>query len=348
MLDDLDLEIDFDRVEADSADRELPWSARRRSVIARAFASPSLRPRAQAVVQAHLMSWIAQAPEVIAARAAAPSWDAFRRLRSAQDQYCQRSFSTSWWALMHWQCGTVATTATTAWSASPPVPSRWLTSGGQSLQWREAIAAIVPAALRDRIVVEFDGLVRPHTAIDGNRAIMILRDQVEGPRAWFHLMHELGHALAGLLWPGPLPRVVDESVAAWMARHLEDPSSSAGLPAQAWSAPELQRSERRRRTDLAAMLSDLEAAPATAQQQLAACNGSAAIAPVLPWALWHDSGAQPAYLGAELRAESWWSQGLRADDPAGLRHAIARACGEIAAAAPPFVAIVSRTPSRGL
>jgi hypothetical protein len=135
-------------------------------------------------------------------------------------------------------------------------------------------------------------------------------------REAFALLHELGHAAAALITRAPLPRAVDEAAAAWMARHLEQPEllRDAALPAGDYGG------ERARRTAIAHYLAAVEASPPLAEAL-----------PRIPWALWHDPGAQAAYLAAEALADAWWAAGLRWAPPwpeaeAALAEAIAAAC----------------------
>jgi hypothetical protein len=103
------------------------------------------------------------------------------------------------------------------------------------------------------------------------------------------VLHELGHAVVALALPAGVPRVVDEAAASYIARLAEPPS---WLPPR-WET-ERAVAARRRRLALAAMLDDIE----RDLPELADVPSSAP-----PWALWHDPGAQAAYVEAEHIAD---------------------------------------------
>ena len=129
--------------------------------------------------------------------------------------------------------------------------------------------------------------------------------RVATPAARFAVLHELGHALGGLIARAALPRAVDEAVASYAARALEAP----GHP---WYSP-LAAAARARRTAIAARLDELERA-------LPAIDTPPSPRP--PWALWHDAGAQASYVAAERIADGWSAGG--GPEPGALAAAIAR------------------------
>ncbi|HET9627279.1 MAG TPA: hypothetical protein VFP84_38235, partial [Kofleriaceae bacterium] len=90
------------------------------------------------------------------------------------------------------------------------------------------------------------------------------------------------------LQPAGLPRVLDEAVAAYVARDVErrdHPWYAAAAPAA-----------RTRRRVLARVLDGVERAlPALAPSPITERP---------PWALWHDPGAQAAYVAAERLADT--------------------------------------------
>jgi hypothetical protein len=188
---------------------------------------------------------------------------------------------------------------------SPPRASRALIDRAEiEATWRELArrhgaegrVAIVESAARPRAFI-----VEP-----GREVIVVIPARVATPAARFAVLHELGHALGGLLAPAALPRAVDEAVASYAARALED-------PAHPWSSP-LAAAARTRRTAIAALLDEIERA-------LPALGAPPSLHP--PRALWHDPGAQAAYVAAERIADGW-------SPAAPLAPAIARAAAAAA------------------
>lgn len=118
--------------------------------------------------------------------------------------------------------------------------------------------------------------------------VIVVPEVIDTPAARFAVLHELGHAVAALALPAGVPRVVDEAAASYIARLAEPPS---WLPPR-WPS-ELAAAARKRRTALAAMLDEIE-------RGLPALADVPSSAP--PWALWHDPGAQAAYVEAEVIA----------------------------------------------
>jgi len=130
--------------------------------------------------------------------------------------------------------------------------------------------AIVRAAVRPRAFV-----VEP-----GCEVIVVVPPRASSPAERFAVLHELGHAVANLLSPAGLPRVLDEAVASLVARDLER------------TAP-IAIAARMRRTQLARVLAAVERGELPGD----------AVAPSPPWALWHDPAAQAAYVAAEGLAD---------------------------------------------
>jgi hypothetical protein len=356
--DELALELALDRLESELAgDEPMKWSASRKEAVADALEVASLRARARRVLQRWAPAWIDQAPVVAAARLAPPSWAAYRKLRAAQDALASQTFDVSWIDVMRWHGG-VPAGELPAPSAIPAMAPAWLV-GSLPLPWRAWIDALERAVLPElfeasaamlgsatgsafggsrTVEIEFSA-ARPRTRVEGRRIAIGLRDQRDMPRAWFQLLHELGHAVAAILAPaGGVPRAVDEAVASWLARHLEEPGSAPALPLHAY-APALHAGERARREAVAIALAHLETHAHGGEDREAPAAENAG----LPWALWHDGGAQPAYLHAERIATRWWDEGLRLGVDAGqavaLARAIAAACAEAAALPAPFTGV---------
>ncbi len=346
--DDFALELELDRLLAALAGEEpLRWTAARRQGIAKAFASATWRGRALAIVQAQLPAWIEQSPAVAAARLAPPSWPAYRRLRAAQEAMASLGFAAEWSALLRWHSG-APIAPLPAPRGLPAMHAQWIV-GEAPLPWRAAAFAFEQHARAQLSGLGFAAApldvrfaaARPRTRVTAHRLELSLRDDRDTPRAWFQLFHELGHALAAWLSPSWLPRAVDEAVAAWLARHLEEPASLPAVAAHAFGA--LHGEERLRRTAVAIALAHLEAGDLAERDEAATApsptTATATATATVPWALWHDGGAQVAYLHAEALAARWWEAGLRLGDLSSLARAVAAARAEALAQPPPFTAI---------
>ena len=132
---------------------------------------------------------------------------------------------------------------------------------------------------------------RPRTFVVEPRqeVIVVAAAIIETPADRFALLHELGHAAAALVLDPGVPRVLDEAVAAYVARFIEPPS---WLPTR-WLS-DLAEAARQRRVAIAAMLDRIE----RALPELPHTPG-----PTPPWALWHDPGASASYVAAEVIAD---------------------------------------------
>jgi hypothetical protein len=132
--------------------------------------------------------------------------------------------------------------------------------------------------------------VRPRTFVvePGREIIVVIPERVAAPAERFAVLHELGHAVAALAMPAGIPRVIDEAAAAYVAAAIE----RDGEP---WYSP-LAVAARARRRALARALDRIERA-------LPALPAEPRLSERPPWALWHDAGAQAAYVAAEAIAE---------------------------------------------
>lgn len=118
--------------------------------------------------------------------------------------------------------------------------------------------------------------------------------------AWHDCLHELGHAVVALSTVLDVPRAVDEAVADVVAAQLlHGPATSIASPLAIFSdlaqvAPQM----RQHRLAIAQRLAIAESTlrPTTAARP--------------PWALWHDPGAQTAYVAAAALAEPLLPNGL--------------------------------------
>ena len=229
---------------------------------------------------------------VTVARADNPSWDGLVPLAKARDLIARDRFNCSMVELIHRLHGVPAERA--EHDAAGPAIEGWHTP---DTPFEPAAVLDVWNAIASRFGVTGTGRVdrsdkahpRAFVVEPTVEVIIVVPAVIDTPAARFAVLHELGHAVVALALPAGTPRVVDEAAASYIARLAEPPS---WLPPR-WSTP-LAIVARRRRTALAAMLDDVERAlPA-----LADVPGARP-----PWALWHDPGAQAAYVGAEMIAD---------------------------------------------
>jgi len=286
-----------------------PAVARRSSAPARrALAHPALADRGLELLRLVAPIAIEDEPAVARARAATPTWPSLAALAAARDAASHTRFGRRFVELMHALHGAPRAPQDEQGSIDPiegwDAPGRAVSPPEIEAVWRELSrrhgaegrVEIVASAARPRAFV-----VEP-----GREVIVVVPVRVETPAARFAVLHELGHALGGLIAPVALPRAVDEAVASYAARALEE-------PAHPWHTP-LAAAARIRRTAIAALLDELERAlPAIVSPP----------APRPPWALWHDAGAQASYVAAERIADGWSTGGAQPES--GLGPAIARA-----------------------
>jgi hypothetical protein len=230
-------------------------------------------------------------------RADAPSWEGLGHLATARDQVARDRFRRSAIRLMHDLHG-VPPERSDHDAPGPPVDG-WQTRDrtvdhAAVIDVWNAIAARFGVTGIVRIDRSETGRPRAFVVEPKREVIVVVPAVVDTPAVRFAVLHELGHALVALALPGGAPRVIDEAAASYIARAMEPPS---WLPPK-WPS-ELAAAARHRRTLIAAMLDDVERA-------LPALTDTPGTKP--PWALWHDPGAQAAYVAAEAIADR-----LRAD-----------------------------------
>lgn len=207
------------------------------------------------------------------------TWATYALLAAARDAAARRRFGRGFLALAHELAGV------TAWTASPPaapVGDAWTTSDARG----DVTAAVAARCPPHVTVVPCDA--RPRTFVIARDEIVVaIPRAIATPAARFAVLHELGHARAALDHGLDLPRAFDEACAAHAARAMEDPDDP-------WYSP-LATAARTRRRYLAAQLAAIEEEPARGP----------ALAASPPWALWHDPGAQAAYVVAEELAATF-------------------------------------------
>ncbi|HEU4731822.1 MAG TPA: hypothetical protein VFT22_28200 [Kofleriaceae bacterium] len=261
-----------------------------------ALAHPLLADRGLALVRLIAPIAIESDAAVAAARAAEPTWDALAELTRARDAAAGALFGRRAIDVLHRLHGVGASDAEAPGPLPPPVAG-WTEPDGIALDgpaishaW-DAIRARhgVSGAVR----FERSASARPRTFVVQPRGevVVVIPAQVATPAERFTVLHELGHVLAALALPAGIPRVLDEAAAAYLARALERPGEGSR-----WYSP-VAGAARARRSQLARVLDRIE----RALPDLPAPGERPAERP--PWALWHDPGAQAAYVAAEVLAD---------------------------------------------
>ncbi|HEX2690261.1 MAG TPA: hypothetical protein VHN14_26785 [Kofleriaceae bacterium] len=267
-----------------------------------ALAHPLLAERGLALLRLVAPLAIEADPGVAAARAADPTWDTLAALAKARNAAAAVQFGHDAIEVLHHLHGTFIDAASDLPAAPPVLPppvAAWSEPDGITLD--NAAISQVWDAIRARHgvtgAVRFEGTqgARPRTFVVQPRGevVVVIPAQITTPAQRFAVLHELGHVLAALALPAGIPRVVDEAAAAYLARAIERPgeaehvwySAAAGLA-------------RVRRILLARVLDHIE-------RRIAHTSVSIADRPSErpPWALWHDPGAQAAYVAAEAMAD---------------------------------------------
>jgi len=259
-------------------------------------------------------------PAVVQARAAAPSWPGLVALAEARDAAARGRFACRAIELFHRLNG--VTGPQREHDVAGPAVAGWADRDGPALDtaaigdaWN-AIATKLGVTGSVRVDRASAANVQPRTFVvePAREVIVVVPAVVASQAARFAVLHELGHAAAALASPLGLPRVVDEAAASFVARVAEAPS---WLPPR-WTCP-LGAAARARRVAIAATLDDIERLLPELPQVPAASTAP-------PWALWHDPGAQAAYVAAEAVAER-----LRRDlGPNPPRGQFARVLGTLA------------------
>ncbi|MDX2093896.1 MAG: hypothetical protein SFX73_39040 [Kofleriaceae bacterium] len=285
----------------------------------RALVYTSLRARGLALLRLAVPLAIERDKRVLIARAATPSWDALAELVRARDAVARAQLGRTASALTHALHGAlrpdgaaIVPPAMEGWSAvEPALPARAVDDAWRELAWRHDVRGtvrIVRAEVRPRaFVVEAAG---PRAEV-----IVVVPMRVDSPAARFAVLHELGHALAHLASPPGLPRAVDEAVASYAARLLEEPASP-------WYSS-LAAAARARRGLLAHALDIVEDDLGTRGHAAAREVSGVTLGARPPWALWHDPGAQALYVEAERISQQWWTALGPSPAPGALAAAIA-------------------------
>ena len=268
-----------------------PPSTRRIAAVQHALAHPILADRALALARLVFPIAIDDDYRVVAARAVARTWDAWEALAAARDAATRERFGIGFIALIHRLYGVDRAVVDVPW----PAPLEGWHDAAASIEidaaWRELAAR---HGARGTIQLVHAEVHARTFVIEPMQHVIVVAPTAASLATKFAVLHEFGHALGGLLVPAGVPRVVDEAAASYIARGLE-------------REHELAVHARQRRLQLAMALDAVE-------------RGARAARPTAypPWALWHDPGAQAAYVEAEAIADRWCSE------PRALAHAITR------------------------
>lgn len=276
------------------------------AVVRNSLAHAELADRAAGLARLIVPLAIEEDAAVARAYAGERTWAGLAALARARDAAARAHFGIGFLPLVHALHGCdAATRDESAGGGGWPEPVEgWLDEDPGTVTididatWRELAArhgAAVDVELAQSDVAHPRAFVVRHALADVRGLVTVVsRRTALTPAARFEIRHELGHAIAAGLAAAGLPRVVDEAVAAYIARGVEDPREHGWYSALAAAA-------RQRRGAVAGALAALE-------HRLYA-TGAAAVAqpptPRPPWALWHDAGAQAAYVAAERIAERW-------------------------------------------
>ena len=300
-----------------------------------ALVHPVLADRGLALLRIAAPTAIERAPGVAAARVAAPTWQALAALASAREVDARAQHGVGAIALMHLLHGSAlsgdAIAAIAGAPAADPVGSEpptavppaipgWFDGDGGALDDRalarrwDTLRAHHGVAGRVEFVRGRGVRPRAFVVVPGREVIVVVPARIAAPDERFAVLHELGHAVAALAGPAGIPRVIDEAVAAYVARAIEDTDDP-------WYSP-LAAAARVRRRALAQRLARIERA-------LPGLPDVPLISERPPWALWHDPGAQAAYVAAEAIADAIARALDTAPAPGVLANVIAAACAAI-------------------
>jgi hypothetical protein len=249
-----------------------------------------LADRGRALLRLVAPTVIESDPEVARLRGESPSWPGLQRLAVARDVVARARFGEPAIALLHRLHGVTA----------PPIGAKDIPElPGWLAEDTSAPPADIDAAWQ-RIARRYgvSGTVRierastapPRTfvVVPAREVIVVVPAALDRPTDRFVVLHELGHAVAALACPVMLPRVLDEAVAALVARLAETDELGA-----AWRSV-LAAAARDRRLAIAATFDAIERRLPALPETLPASRP--------PAALWHDPGAQAAYVEAEVVA----------------------------------------------
>jgi len=272
---------------------DLAGRASTAAVARRALAFSTLKPRAVGLLRLVAPILIERDGGVAAARAAEPTWAGLRTLAEARDAVAHSRFKRSAIDVLHRLAGAPETFEPTA--ELPPAIAGW-TETDHVLEDRAADDAWRFLGGHEGLEIVRSDMARPrYFAVEpGTRGIAVIPRVIDTPAKRFAVLHELGHAALHLSVKQGWPRAVDEAGASYVARLLEAPELIPGR----WYSP-LAAAARARRAQIARVLDTIE-------RRIHAPQDPPFAKP--PWALWHDPGAQAAYVRAEAMCDDVWTR----------------------------------------
>ena len=258
-----------------------------------ALAYPLLTDRALGLLRLLAPAAIESTPEVAAARAATPiTWDAYARLAAARERASRAYFGMPAFELAHQLHGSAANEPPSPELPLPEPLAGWRDADATDPLGRVDVSRAWDALRRRHGVtgaVRFHVTqsARPRTFVVTPRAevAVVIPERIATPADRFAVAHELGHVLAAFVLADGIPRVVDEAAAAYTARVALETAGGGS-----WYCP-LAADARARRLAYARALDRIERGLPTARPAR------------VPWSLWHDPGAQAAYVAAEAMAD---------------------------------------------
>lgn len=146
----------------------------------------------------------------------------------------------------------------------------------------------IPEAVANAVTFRLDAAHGQCNVVVPGRVVAVWVRSGASAAAWHACLHELGHALVALCCASDVPRAVDEAAAEVIAAQLVSLASAHGPGPLAGFADLVQVAQHMRHYR-DAITQRLAAAEASGQPMTTAAP---------PWALWHDPGAQAAYLAA--------------------------------------------------
>ncbi len=276
---------------------DLAGRASTAAVAKRALAFPALHLRAVTLLRLVAPILIERDAGVAAARAGEPTWAGLRALSAARDAVAMARFKQPAIDVLHRLAG-VREAAEPTLDLPAEIPGWTVTDHileDRAIEDAWRYLADLGSASPALEILRSD-MVRPRFfAVDhGSSGIAVVPKLVNTPAKRFAVLHELGHALVNLQSTYEWPRAVDEAGASYVARLMESPELLPGR----WFSPLAVRA-RARRTQIARVLDTVER---TIEQPPDPPFAKP------PWALWHDPGAQAAYVRAEMIADDIWTQ----------------------------------------
>lgn len=265
----------------------------------RALRHPTLAARGAALLRVVAPIVIERDAGVASARHAAASWPGLHALSAARDAVSVARFGRPALAVLHALHGVPLDPVEPPADAElPPRIEAWhapaapLPAGAVAQVW-SLLAETFGARGALRIEPTDGAHARAFLEEPGQAATIVVPRVIATAAQRFEVLHELGHAVLCLATRRTWPRTLDEAVAAYIARHQEH----EGVLPPEWASPDAAAA-RARRIRIARLLDAIE-------RDVAAWRALPAERP--PWALWHDPGAQAAYVAAEPIADALWA-----------------------------------------